>query len=184
MQIQSVHTWTSSQGQSIPTVIYPPRYVVPVSDPERSYCIWDELTRAATLRVASRLHVTLGGRALAFWSQYDSVGHRARLRGTARYARAVNHIRERNCYGIGACNGNELTWAATIRAVSRLPVTSGGRALVFWTQYNSVDHRARLSGTNRYARAVDHIGERNFDGIGAWRHSPGVRLSPATFVCS
>ena len=81
-------------------------------------------------------------------------------------------------------NGDELTRAATIRVVSRLPVPSGGRALVFWTQYNSVDHRARLSGTNRYARAVDHIGERSCDGIGAWRYSPRVRLSPATFVCS
>ena len=167
-----------------PLLSIPPRYVVPVSDPERSYCIWDELARAATLRVASCLHVTLGGRALVFWTQYDSVGHRARLRGTARYARGVNHIRERNCYGIGACNGDEVTRAATVRTVSRLPVPSGGRALVFWTPYNSVDHRARLSGTNRYARAVDHIGERNCDGIGAWRYSPGVRLSPETFVCS
>ena len=158
--------------------------MVPVSDPERSYCTGDELTRAATLRAASRLPVTRGSRALVFWTQYNSVGRRARLRGTTRYARVVNHIRERSCYGIGACTGDELTRAATIRAVSRLPVTSGGRALVFWTQYNSVNHRARLSRTNRYARAVDHICERNCYGIGAWRYCPGVRLSPATFVCA
>ena len=53
----------------------------------------------------------------AFVERFDMrerVGHRARLRGTVRYARAVNHILARNCYGIGACNGDELTRAATI----------------------------------------------------------------------
>ena len=59
-----------------------------------------------------------------------------------------------NCLGrpfcTGACLSNALPRAARIRALSHLPVTPGGRALVFRTQYNSVIHRARLRGANRH----------------------------------
>ena len=53
-------------------------------------------------------------------------------------------------YCTGACISNALPRTARIRALSRLPVTPGGRALVFRTQYNSVIHRARLRGANRH----------------------------------
>ena len=55
-------------------------------------------------------------------------------------------------YCTGACLSDELSWAGRIRAVSRLPMTPGGRFLVLRTQYNSVGHRARLSGVNRHER--------------------------------
>ena len=55
-------------------------------------------------------------------------------------------------YCTGACLSNQLPRAARIRAVSHLPVTPGGRVLVFRTQYNSVGHRARLRGANRHER--------------------------------
>ena len=53
-------------------------------------------------------------------------------------------------YCTGASLSNALPRATRIRALFRLTVTPGGRALVFRIQYNSVLHRARLRGANRY----------------------------------
>ena len=77
-------------------------------------------------------------------------------------------------YCTGACLSDELPRAARIRAVSCWPVTPGGRTLVFQTQYNSIGHRARLSGANRHGRErlTTYIRDSNRYGIGAWRYWP------------
>ena len=49
-------------------------------------------------------------------------------------------------------NRNELPRVAKFRAVSRLPVSPGGRALVFRTQCNAIGRGARINGVNRHAR--------------------------------
>ena len=104
----------------------------------------DVLSRAS--KVHRTLSAAISSRVTHRYTAPCGIKTRYCTRARHRYT-APCCTKTRNC--TRACLSNALPRAAKIRALSRLPVTPGGRALVFRIQYNSVIYRAHLRGANR-----------------------------------